>query len=534
MKKAREDNTVSVVQRAIRHYGVRVTDNSVKETLKSSSYYPTFRSICDALSEWKIEHYPLKYDPEEIKDLNSPYITHFNSGGGQIAFVTGTENSSVVFYDSYHTKKEIGWDEYINNSSGAIILLNPDENSGEKNYGQKFREELLGKFIIPGLIGVVALIISVLFINVVFLSGLQIPWQQFVLLFTKFAGIFFSAMLLMKEYEINMPLAEKLCHISKTINCNSVLNDKAAMVFGPVGWADIGMIYFTGSLLVMLQGSFPAWNGFLVVASALSLPYTIFSVWYQGVKLKKWCPFCIMVQVILVAEFLIQVSFVGVAGFSLDLFTNFALTFLAVGVIQVLINLYIRESRTAIFNFGKLQKFKKNPVILRTLLFSQKHYDIKVKGKSLLFGNFKSDLRITAFLSLHCSHCAGAFAKINELLRSDSDVQINIVLTGADSKILDTLHHLLKNSKEEEALSMLDQWYKSDHLSRIRFKDDYCLIDTDEVSGEINTENRNLMKDCEVIGTPTFFINGYRLPDQYEIIDIKYFSEIFIKKEVLT
>ena len=312
-------------------------------------------------------------------------------------------------------------------------------------------------------------------------------------------------MLLMKEYEINIPLAEKLCHISKTINCNSVLNDKAAMVFGPVGWADIGMIYFTGSLLVILQDNFPTWNGFLIAASALSLPYTIFSVWYQGYKLKKWCPFCIMVQVILVAEFLIQVSFLHVAGFSLRLFTNFVLTFLAVGVLLILINLYIRESRKAMFNCGKLQKFKKNPEIFRTLLFSQKHYDIKVTGKSLFFGNLSSELRITAFLSLHCSHCAGAFAKIAEILSSDSDALVNIVLTGADSKILDTLHHLLKSSKEEEALSMLEHWYKSDHVASSSFQDEYCLIDADEVSGEINTENRNLMKDCEVIGDSHFF-----------------------------
>ena len=101
MKKAREDNTVSVIQRAIRHYGIRVTGNSVRDTLKSHSYYPTFISICDALNEWKIEHYPLKYSQDEIKDLKSPYITHFNSGGGQIAFVTGYENGSVVLYDSY-------------------------------------------------------------------------------------------------------------------------------------------------------------------------------------------------------------------------------------------------------------------------------------------------------------------------------------------------------------------------------------------------------------------------------------------------
>ncbi|MGE5406770.1 MAG: vitamin K epoxide reductase family protein [Methanosarcina sp.] len=527
MKKTREDNTVSVVQRAISHYGIKVTGTSVIETLKSNSYYPTFRSICDAFNEWKIEHYPLKYEPEEIKELNPPYITHFKAGGGQIAFVTGYEDSSVVYYDSYGTRKKIGWDEYIQKSSGAVILMNPDEKSGEKNYKKKFQEELLNKFIVPAIIGVVALVISALFINKA--SSLQMSWQQYTLISTKFAGIFFSAMLLMKEYEINMPLAEKLCRINSTINCNSVLNDKAAMVFGHIGWADIGMIYFTGSFLTLLQGN--SWNGFLIAASALSMPYTLFSIWYQGFRLKKWCPFCIMVQVILVAEFLIQISFLHVADFSIGLFTIMVLTFLSVGVLQALINLYIRESGKAEFNYGKLLKFKNNPDILRAVLFNQKHFEIRITCNSLIFGKLNSNLQITAFLSLHCSHCAGAFVKVAEILRSSSDAQVNIVLVGADSKIINTLHYFLKNNKEDEALSLLDQWYKSDHIARSRFQDEYCLLEAEKVTGEFDSESRNLMKNCEVTGTPTFFINGYRLPPQYEIDDVEYFSRIYSKKK---
>ncbi len=33
------------------------------------------------------------------------------------------------------------------------------------------------------------------------------------------------------------------------------------------------------------------------------------------------------------------------------------------------------------------------------------------------------------------------------------------------------------------------------------------------------------------MGTPTFFINSYKLPAQYEIDDIRYFREIFKEKE---
>ena len=51
MKRSKEDNTVYVVQRALKHFLIPVTKAFVKEVLKSHSQYPTFESICDALSD---------------------------------------------------------------------------------------------------------------------------------------------------------------------------------------------------------------------------------------------------------------------------------------------------------------------------------------------------------------------------------------------------------------------------------------------------------------------------------------------------
>ena len=84
MMKTREDNTITVIQRAVKEYGIRVTRGSVKLALKSHPDYPTFKSICDVFNEWNIEHYPLKYKPEELPDIAVPYIAHLNVGGGRL------------------------------------------------------------------------------------------------------------------------------------------------------------------------------------------------------------------------------------------------------------------------------------------------------------------------------------------------------------------------------------------------------------------------------------------------------------------
>jgi protein-disulfide isomerase len=36
-----------------------------------------------------------------------------------------------------------------------------------------------------------------------------------------------------------------------------------------------------------------------------------------------------------------------------------------------------------------------------------------------------------------------------------------------------------------------------------------------------------LFKEYNVMGTPTFFINGYKFPAKYEIDGLRYFREIF-------
>ncbi len=137
------------------------------------------------------------------------------------------------------------------------------------------------------------------------------------------------------------------------------------------------------------------------------------------------------------------------------------------------------------------------------------------------------------FLSLQCSHCARAFEKIKEMLKSEIKTEINVVMITSDNKILNTLYHLNRLNKDDKALDLLDQWYNADPYSRSKISETLCIPDVNEVSKEVSNENYRLYKVCNVIGTPTFFVNGYLLPNQYDIDDIKYFSEVFTKKEMV-
>lgn len=533
MKRAREDNTVSVIQRVVKHFRIKVMKGSVKVALKSNSYYPTFKSICDTLKDWKVENYPIKYQPEEMKELSAPYIVHFNSGGGQLAFVSKIKNNTVTYYDSYSLKREIGFQEFLEKCSGAVILLNPDERSGERDYRKKWQDEFISKGIFPLIIFAFLLFIISTVINSFIIGGVLLQKTQGLLYCTKTTGIALSCLLILHEFDVRLSLTEKLCHLNKATNCNIVLNGKASKIFGWFGWADAGFIYFTGCLLFLLQGLGAGDYSLLAILSALSMPYPLFSIYYQGFVLEKWCPVCLGVQLILIIEFILLFPQFSSLNFSFTNISTLILTFLSTGIIYTLVILYLREKISHEIQYNKYLGFKKNPDVLRTLLLNQKRYDIPITEASLVFGNKDSSVKITAFLSLQCSHCARVFDKIKELLKFDQNTGINIILITSEVKILNTLNHLNRQGMVDDAWALLDKWYAMDSYSRSKLSDSLCIPEVDDVSGEVNNENYELFKKCNVPGTPTFFVNGYLLPNQYEVDDIKYLSEVFTRKETV-
>lgn len=67
MPRKKEDNVVFILQKALKCYKIKVTKTSVKEFLLSHPYYPSLKSVCDALNKWNIDNYALNLELDEIK-----------------------------------------------------------------------------------------------------------------------------------------------------------------------------------------------------------------------------------------------------------------------------------------------------------------------------------------------------------------------------------------------------------------------------------------------------------------------------------
>jgi len=154
------------------------------------------------------------------------------------------------------------------------------------------------------------------------------------ILMFKITGL--AASLLLVLGELGHKIFDRICIKSEKLDCHAVMFSPAAKLMGRIPMADLGIIYFSGGIILI---GFSVVNPYffhqiylLAVLNLLALPYTVFSILYQGFVVKKWCYLCLVVQLIFWLEFsqFYKFLFAGVPRFYMEdffpLILSFALT----------------------------------------------------------------------------------------------------------------------------------------------------------------------------------------------------------------
>lgn len=142
------------------------------------------------------------------------------------------------------------------------------------------------------------------------------------ILMSKIVG--FSASVFLIIGELGHPFFNRFCPRGEKFNCHAVMESPAAKLLGFIPMADIGGIYFSGGIILIcfsvLHSHFFQQIFILALLNLLTLPYTIFSVAYQALKVKKWCALCLIVQLTFWFEFsqFYPFLFAGIPPFTIE------------------------------------------------------------------------------------------------------------------------------------------------------------------------------------------------------------------------
>lgn len=524
----KDHDTVACTINLVNLLGARVTKTTIRDRLQSDPEFPSLLSISSSLAEWKINTKAFKITHEKLQKLPVPFIVHLGRTRGVFIAVKKIDQHTATYLNSRGAEVNVSFLDFIDNWSGTVLLAELTAETGEAGYAKKRRTEILTGALMPT--GVLLLLLAGLSHCLFITSSIGALSFAFTFLLN-ITGLLLTAFFLNDKLMNNGENIKAICKDVGNSDCNDVLNSSASQIFG-ISWLDIGFLYFIAALLLMLCNS-PANNlGTPILwMNLLALPYVFFSVSYQAIAIKKWCGFCLTIQAIIVLIFITN-WFTGTlksSQFNNWASVNYITLILVFGqptVFWFKLKHHLETAATGQIASYALLRIKRDPAIFEVLLKKQIRVHNDARHLGLTIGPSYAEHRLTKICDPYCTPCAKSFPLLLKLLDTGRwQVQIIFKVTPdiKNVRLLPVLHFLAIGHSDidnKKLVSALTDWYMAPNKDYEAFAAKNPAKVSLEKFMPVVAEMNNWCTAERVDGTPTYFIDGYYLPDHYSINDL--------------
>lgn len=537
-------NVVAVTENLLYHLEVPATNSFISKAVKDHPNPASIAAVGGVLNKLRVNNMTVQITPGELNEIAYPAVAHVRKNdNGYFVMLQGINGDQVCYLEP-----ELGWkkeplQEFQQKWSGIVLMADAEGSAGEKDYAKNRLRERLAALRTPFLAATLSMM-TVLAVVSGFSTypGETNTWLP--LLLVLLAGTTISILLLVKNIDNYNPLFNKICNLGvkrKPINCNSILNSPPSRLFGWLSWSEIGAFYFTGSLLALSISLFrdPSGSmwGMLAVINLLALPYTFFSVYYQAFVVKQWCTLCTAIQILLWLELACLLP--PILSGSLPLF-NFpdagmlVWTFLFPVVLWTAIKPGLEKSRQVKPMQERLNKFIKNPSLMRTLLAAGPAVETGVMDREVVLGDPAAPNVVTMAVSMYCGGCGYAFHDMKELVQENPDVKVILrfsVKTGDDSKdtnaIILCILAFTHESSTEGVVEMITDWYENGTRDFNTWVKNHPLKNPEnmERAAALLEAHALWCAEAKIRKTPTLYINNRELPEGFYASDVRYFLD---------
>lgn len=510
----------SIVGQWMRLLKIPISKGYLHKSLLSHPAYPSATSITDVLDYLGIDNAAMVVDKEKINEIPVPFMAHVNSKRGDFVLVSDT---AKLLQHRHRFLEE--WD-------GVVIMAEKPQKL-ENTENQKWVDsEKRSKWVMGlSVASVLAIIMA--------LMSFQFSFLLAGLIIATIAGLGVSCIIVQHELGFRNTFTEKLCAIGKNADCDAVLNSKKSKLFSWLSWADVGVIWFSSILLILIISLFNSPDSFLFILLTplfiCALLFSFLSLYYQWQVVKKWCPLCLLTIVLLwlqSAIILSQSAKISFTGFSLQTIYVVLFFFIMINTIWIaILKPALSGSKKNEEKYYQALRFKNNPVIFSMILNKQRKVDPVAWENDWQLGNANSPVQIMVACNPYCGPCAQMHKVLDELItRTNFGLTIRFGVNAAaqeDERTKAVAHFFQlvsnKQANVEFKRSILNVWYAD--MDMDKFIKQYPLQDEADVSKQL-INHEEWAKEAAIEFTPTLFINGYMLPEEYKASDL-----IFVLKE---
>lgn len=498
---------------------IDVSMEQLGKKLFEHSNYPSLLSIVDTLKEFTKDVKTIKIDKDEVLNFKPPFLAHSNTEKGGIIIVESIKKKFVRWSSTSTKHKKESLESFKKLLSGVIIIADPAAHTKEMS------KKIISGFLFKKKKSIIYTLYSVLGIIFCYIAFKNIFFPTLLFLFSvMLLGGYLSWLLILQKIRGDSDAVS--CKDTSQISCNSILNSKASAFWG-LQIADIGFVYFTGSALnLLLSNSLDVLVPFLSVISLLSLPYPFFSMYYQGIIFKKWCVICVIIQALLIINFLILYQFLSFPDISIYFIFQTSLLFF----IALLILYYIKPILDDVFNYneykGFMKEVRKNPHVLTAILLSQPIVDLDTLNFEMHFGNKSATNQIIFVSNPFCHFCSIAHHKLERLLKQFPD-QISLVVVFKLPKTNNEEHLQVANQiiglyfekGNDYALEALYSWYQNRRKNFSTWSSEFNVENNKEYD-EVLKSHDYWCSSYNIRHTPTVIYNKRLLPKFIKIEDL--------------
>lgn len=523
-------NLISVASNFLEELKVPFTKRTLKRRLEENPYYPSLYSLCEIFNMLNIDNRGLKIERELLDELPLPFLAYINIkeiGGKDFVNVSKIKGNYVTYYDGQ--EKTIPKTEFLNRwQSNIVFLAQINEKSGEIGYEKNKRMESKKKNDLYLFIAGVTLLLANGIYNYIHSADNIISSLCF--LFPTLVGLTVSVLLLIYEMDKSNAFVKNICTGGVKTNCNAILGSKAAKNFG-ISWSEMGFFYFCFLFLYLLLPSVPFSEkkpilSYLSILSAVYIPYSVF---YQYKIARQWCRLCLMVQAIFFLN-LVWVLFFGDFIFQANL--KNILFFICCSISPLLLWYSLKPVIIKAKDGDKFssayKRLSAQPGVFNLTLAEQPEASDGWQNLGVRKGNPNAANIILKVCSPACGHCFISHAIFNEVLEKNSNVRLvilyDISIEEDNFKRFPVRHFLAlaelgKHKQTEEAM---DYWYLNESRNYETLKQKFPV---EQIILEQQEEKIRKMRDwcvtAEIEYTPTVFINGKKLPETFNLSELK-------------
>lgn len=516
----------------LRRLEIPVSKKAFEQQLEEEPSYPSLFSLKTILDRHHVPNEAFAVQPENLDMLEPPFIAYSKEEYAKdFILVTQIGKDHVRYISTGKKEKQVTRKKFLDAWENIILVAEKNEKSGNNDHIRKLADERREQRKKYALIS--AGTITMILLGSLFFLGLPSTGivAASVILLAKLSGVALTVILLLFELDNSNSFAKNFCTAGKQVNCEAVLSSNGASIFG-IRWNEIGFFYFTSTALFLLMPGIPfalkiPW---LATANMLAAPYILYSVYYQWRIVKQWCLLCLAVQFILGVELTWSIINFWQSPVFPDTNPYSIVAILSVLFIPPLVWYGLKPVfMKAIAGHGYRAAYKR-------LLYDPERFESLLKKQpavpdhanlGVVVGNPHAATTIVKVCNPYCAPCARAHAVLEEIIATNNNISLKIIFNARndekDKKKKPVAHLMAIHSKGDIATTSkaLYDWYSANEKNYDAFAAKYPM------NGELEKQDEQIeamyewCKEAGITGTPTIFINGNKLPDNYSIEELK-------------